>query len=51
MTLNILIGLAILLWNATIIYKHITSNAITKWTLFNCFASGVLTYALITKIF
>ena len=51
MSLNILIGLAILLWNIVIIYKHVTAKAITKWTLFNSFASGVLTCVLITKIF
>jgi hypothetical protein len=51
MILNILIGVAILLWNIAIVYQHIRKNKITKWTLFNSFAIGVLTWALIIKIF
>lgn len=45
------LGVVIWLWNATLIYADWRSGNIGKMTLFNAFATGMLTYALIDTVF
>jgi hypothetical protein len=45
------IGLALLIWNSTIVYRDVKHDKIGRMTLLNAFASGAIFVSILNQLF